>query len=150
MIALTVMAGSLNKKGKLTLLTKLKLWSLVQVGRWLHFNRVSYRYVFPQGAEPGQWVRPCDAMSMYVLLRDPYSAQVHVPDRGVNLLTREERIGYVDQIVSQYKVKVFGVGVMFHPAHYRGLEDDPMKDIFNGDMPVLPTEHNVVPIRRRP
>lgn len=151
MIALTVMTGSLTKKGKLTLFTKVKLLSQMWFAKWLHFNRTPYCYVFPQGAQPGKYVRPCDVMSMYVLRRDPYCTQVYVP-HGENLLTRQERVDFVEQVVQQKKVKVFGVGMMFHPSHYRGLEDDPMKDIFEGDIPIIPSESkdNVVPMRRRP
>lgn len=152
MIALTVMTGALTKKGKLTLFTKVKLWSQMWIAKWLHFNRNPYCYVFPQGAEPGQWVRPCDAMSVHVLMRDPYCTQVYVPDKNENLLSRDDRVAFVEDVAKKHDAKVFGFGMIFRPAHYRGLEDDPMKDIFQGDIPVLPSDHktNVVPIRRRP
>lgn len=148
MIALTVMTGAVKKDGELTWFTKVKLQLPLLLGNWLHSNHIQYRYVFPQGSQNGVRLRPCDRMSQYVLARDPYTVQVHVPD--VNLLTREERVAFVEQVVKKHKAKVFGFGMMFHPAHYRGLEDDPMKDMFQGDMPVIPSEptNNVVPIRR--
>lgn len=150
MIALTVMTGAVTKKEELTLFTKEKLRSQMWIANWLHFNRFPYCYVFPQGAQAGEGQRPCDLMSTYVLKRDPYCTQVYVP-HGENLLTRQERVDYVEQLRSEKMLKVFGFGMIFRPSHYRGLEDDPMKDFFNGDMPIFPFENQdkVLPFRRR-
>ena len=150
MIALTVMTGAVTAAGELTWFTNVKLQMVLQLGDWLHANHVPYRYVFPQGAQPGlKKVRPCDLMSHYVLARDPYCAQVHVPD-GVDLIEREERVAFVEQVLKEHKAKVFGFGMMFHPAHYRGLEDDPMKDILGGEMPgaLFEGSQNILPFRR--
>lgn len=149
MIALTVMTGAVTKKGKLTFFTKVKLRLLLRLAKWLSVNRIQYRYVFPQGAQPGTWVRPCDLMSHYVLIRDPRCVQVHVP-HGENLISRADRVNFVEQVVRDYQVKVFGFGMMFHPAHYRGVEDDPMRDIFDSDVPGELSEGsaNVVPLKR--
>jgi hypothetical protein len=144
------MTGAVNAKQELTLFTKFKLQLQLLVACWLHLWRAQYRYVFPQGARPGESVRPCDCMSHYVLMRDPFCAQVHVPDAKENLLSREDRVTFVEDIAKKHKVKIFGIGMMFHPAHFRGAEDDPMKDIFNFDGPELPQEGqtNVVKLRR--
>ena len=150
MIALTVMTGAVNAKSKLTLFTKFKLRLVLVCAAWLRFNRVPYRFVFPQGARRGDLVRPCDEMSRYVLQRDKNSALADVPHRE-NLTSREERVAYVEQIVREHQVKVFGFGMIFHPAHYRGPEDDPMQDAFNAEMPERLVEgiQNVIPMRRR-
>ncbi len=149
MIALTIMSGAVTKKRKLTFLTKVKLRLSLRLAKWLHFNQVPYWFVFPQGARDHEPVRPCDIMSRYVLMHDPYCTQVHVPC-GENLLTRADRVAFVEQITQKHKAKVFGFGMIFHPDHYRGLEDDPMKEIFDSEMPgFLYEQHeNVVPFKR--
>lgn len=134
MISLTVMSGAVTDQKTLTRFTKLKLWLQLLIAKWLHFNRVTYDYVFPQGARDGSQVRPCDLMSHYVLQRDWHCKQVHVPD-GENLITRAERVNFVEQVAKQHQSKVFGFGMVFHPTHYRSSEDDPMKKVFEGEMP---------------
>lgn len=134
MISLTLMSGAVTAQKTLTRFTKLKLQLQLLVAGWLHFNRVPYHYVFPQGARDGSQVRPCDLMSHYVLMLDPHCTQVHVPD-GENLTTRAERVAFVEQVAEQHRSKVFGFGMVFHPTHYRGSEDDPMKEVFEGEMP---------------
>jgi len=150
MIALTIMTGAITRKEKLTLLTMIKLRLSLRIAQWLHFNRVPYWFVFPQGAREHESVRPCDLMSQYVLMRDPYCMQVYVPDFD-NLLTRADRVAFVEHIANKHKAKVFGLGMIFHPAHYRGLEDDPMKEIFDAEMPGFMYEQpheNVIPLKR--
>lgn len=134
MIALTIMSGAVTKKKKLTFLTKVKLRLSLRLAQWFHFNRVPYWFVFPQGAREHESVRPCDIMSRYVLMHDPYCMKVHVPDFD-NLLTRAERVAFVELVAKKHKAKVFGLGMIFRPTHYRGLEDDPMKEIFDSEMP---------------
>jgi hypothetical protein len=151
MLVLTIVTGAVTRAGELTPFTRVKLQQLLLLGNWFHSNGVAYRYVFPQGGKEGDMVRPCDLMSQYVLREDPWCLQVHVP-HGVDLLTRQERVAFVEQIARQYQAKIFGLGMIFHPAHYRGFGGDPMKEVFEADIPSLQQSADVtkvIQLRRR-
>lgn len=121
MISLTVMTGKVTG-GSLTLGTLFKLWLMLVVAKWLRHNHVSYRYIFPQGANKGP--RPCDLMSRYVMQRDPKCWQVHVPESGVELVSRAERVAFVEQVAKREGSRIFGLGMLFHPSHFQVIEED--------------------------
>lgn len=149
MIALTVLTGAVTFEGELTFLTKVKLCLQLCVAKRLRARGIEYRFVFPQGARDHEHVRPCDVMSKYVLIRDAYCLQAHVPC-GDNLLTRSDRVAFVEQIAQKYQSKVFGFGMLFHPAHFRGLTDDPMQEVGSGEQPgyLFEEYREVIPFKK--
>jgi hypothetical protein len=107
MIIIRVLGGSLNKSGGLTGLTIFKLWMVLLHGKMLHEKGVSYEYVFPQGRHAShQKQRPCDVMSHWVLKRDPYCFKVNVPASGEDLVTRQERLDYVESVAVKRRAQV--------------------------------------------
>jgi len=97
MIIIRVLSGRINKSGKLTLGTLFKLQLARFLGSRVHDQDVQYQYVFPQGREKpdsgGQ--RPCDLMSQWMLKNDAHCWQAAVPSTEYDLVTRAEKMKFV-------------------------------------------------------
>ena len=149
MIIVPVTAGKLTAKGRLSVGTRLKLRCALVAGKVLHSARIEYLYVFSQGAvRPFHVTRPCDTMSAWVLMRDPYCPPPLVPDREHNLCTQPDREQFVLDAAQARKATILGFRTLLEVRKHERLQE--VVSETEMDLDVYPVTNNVVPIRRRP
>lgn len=108
MFLIRVLSGRINPKSRqLSWGTKFKMWLSLWLAKLLQQKNLPYGYVFPQGRtgqQKGQ--RPCDLMSLWIMKKDPRCWSVVVPESGIDLVTRAEKLAFVKAVADKRKAIV--------------------------------------------
>ena len=86
-------------------------------------------------------------MSHYVMQYDPLCRQVHVPDSGVELINRAERVAFVEQVAKKQQSIIFGFGMLFHPSHFRVIDKDDVAEATG--LELEQSKGRVIPFKRK-